>query len=490
MSQIDELREILVGGNAQEIAELRERLENLDQRTRDVAEVLAPAIGEGISKDDQLIEAFKAPVSQSLKSAIRTEPDSYAEILYPVMAPAIRRSISQAISSMLVTINQTIASATSKEGLQLRFEAWRTGVPYGQLALRRSLIYRVEHIYLIDRESGMMVTEYTKAETSILDSDAVSAMFTAIQSFVQDSFSQSEDDRLTDLKVGEYNVWVAHGSKLMLAAVIDGDPPESLKFEMYDVLDGIQSDYAQQIADFDGDNEAFGEVSGRLEPLLQLRAREEPDAEADGAQSQDEPQTPGTRKVLLIAAAAIIALVALYFWAVAANQRLVTETMLAQTPGLAISNVSWEGDKLRVEGLRDPDAEIPFAKLAAHGVTEADLEFATVPFRSLQPAMEMTRLQGELQPPSSLTMHPLEGRISVAGTAPVTWLMQHDARLRQLAMEKRIDYSQLHADTATVLDYIIANYSQALPARQSELLAQLGHQPWHKVPAKTVLQLK
>ncbi|MGI9317373.1 MAG: hypothetical protein ACR2QW_08595, partial [bacterium] len=122
MSQIEELREILVGGNAEEIAKLRERINNLDQRTKDVSEVLAPAIDAGIQHDSKLVDSLAAPVSASLKRAIRKEPDNYAEILFPVMAPAIRRAISEAISSLMVTINQTMASATSAEGIGLRVQ--------------------------------------------------------------------------------------------------------------------------------------------------------------------------------------------------------------------------------------------------------------------------------------------------------------------------------------------------------------------------------
>ena len=153
MSQIDELKQILLGDNSEKLSQLQERLENIDARTRDVAQVLAPAINQGIADNDDLIDALREPVSESLKQAIRVDPAEYANILYPAIAPSIRLAISQAISSLLVTINQTIESATTVSGLGARFESIRTGVPYAELLLRRSLLYRVEHIYLIDRAS-------------------------------------------------------------------------------------------------------------------------------------------------------------------------------------------------------------------------------------------------------------------------------------------------------------------------------------------------
>ena len=118
MSQLDELRQILVGDNSEQLSDLKARIEDLDARTRDVAEVLAPAIDHGIKESDDLLNALKEPVSEGLKQAIRAEPVEYAQILYPAIVPSIRLAISQAISSLLVTINQTVASATTVSGLR------------------------------------------------------------------------------------------------------------------------------------------------------------------------------------------------------------------------------------------------------------------------------------------------------------------------------------------------------------------------------------
>ena len=116
--QIDELRQILAGENAGQLAALKRRIEDIESRTRDVSEVLAPAIRQADSSD--LVASLQKPFSLTLKQAIRSEPNEYAEILYPVMAPSIARAISQAISSMLVTINRTVESATSVDGIKTR----------------------------------------------------------------------------------------------------------------------------------------------------------------------------------------------------------------------------------------------------------------------------------------------------------------------------------------------------------------------------------
>ena len=472
MSQIEELRQILSGSNTEALSELRERIENIDQRTRDVAEVLAPAIDEGMAKNDQLIESLTKPVSMGLKKAIRTEPAAYAEILYPVMAPSIRKAIAQAVSSLMVTINQTMSSATTAEGLGLRIRSWRTGMPYAQLALRESLVYRVVHLYLIERETGMMIAETRAEDATSLDSDAVSAMFAAIQSFVQDSFSQNDEDRLTDLKVCEHKVWVAHSRKLMLACVIDGEPRESLKIELYDTLDDIRGEFATAIEEFNSDTAAFVGVEERLQPLMQSELKQD--------HSKQESQA-SIGSIIVLGLVALALSYWLYTSIVDSAKKSTLEHYLKQTPGVVVTETYWQDDRLVIEGLQDPDAEIPYNILNAHNMPKDSLEFRTIPFRSLETDMEMLRFRNDLQPPAPLVFEVNDGKIWLIGNAPINWLLDNDVRLRQLGADKRLQLGQLKASKASVEIYLATRSVSEDPLLQAKMMDMLTDSPWTDV---------
>lgn len=442
MSQIDELRALIVGANAEQLAELKERIENIEKRTSDVAEVLTPAITAGLKKDGQgLISALKEPVSIGLKQAIRSEPEEFAEILYPAMAPSIRRIISQTISSLLITINRTIESATSAQGIKTRIQSIRTGVPYAELALRQSLLYRVEHVYLIERASGIKIDEVASDQSSSLDSDAVSAMFSAIQSFVQDSFSQDKTAMLTDLKVGEYNVWVAHGPSLMLACVINGDAPESLKEDLYDTLYTIRTQYANQIADFDGDVEGFLGSQELMHPLLQLELK-------DGESGQSGVSTSSSFLPFLFV---FIVLAGLAYYFFDRHSKVSTvEYFLRQTPGIAATDVYWKGGDIVVEGLQDPDAKVPFSVFDAYGIKRDSLVLQTIPFRSLDVNMELQRFRDEFRLPKGVNLAAINNVVHLSGKAPINWLNTNHIRIRQLTADSRLNTSELSASTSSV----------------------------------------
>lgn len=65
IDQIEELRHLIVGDDSEQLAELKLRVENIDSRTRDVAQVLPPAIQQGLKNDGRLIKSLSEPVSES-----------------------------------------------------------------------------------------------------------------------------------------------------------------------------------------------------------------------------------------------------------------------------------------------------------------------------------------------------------------------------------------------------------------------------------------
>jgi OOP family OmpA-OmpF porin len=471
MSQLDELRQIIVGDNTEQLSELKRRIEDVEARTKDVAEVLAPAIDANVKKDDRLIDALKRPVSEGLKQAIRLEPETYADILYPAIAPSIRAAISQAISSMLATINQTIESATSVDSLQVRFKSWRTGIPYSELLLQQSLLYRVEHLYLIDRESGLLIAESGSAHGSLLDSDAVSAMFSAIQSFVQDSFSGDQHDRLTDFKVGSHNVWIAHGPRAMLACVIFGTAPESLKSQLYDTLDGIRTGFASELAEFDGDNSKLSGVENHLQPMMRLQKREEDPTETS--------LKIGTKIIYLIF------VVLLCYWVYLtidkSSKLAALNHYLDATPGVVVTKAYWQNKSIVVDGLQDPDATLPMKTLSAHGITHSNLELRMTPFRSLEIEMELRRFRTELSPPAGTQLQVREGQVVLSGTAPLQWLLDHDRRLRQLATDKRLNISELYASVESIEQYLDSRLRLPNSELRDKTMIQFSETPWTEI---------
>src|SRR5690606_28059021 len=158
--------------------------------------------------------------------SVQRNPQTLVDALFPVIGPAIRKSIREALASMLQTINQTLEHSLSPRSIGWRIEAWRTGQPFAQIVLSRTLLYRIEQIFLIDPRTGLLLAHVLSADLEdAQDGALVSGMLTAIEDFVEDSFGADEDETLESLQVGELTVWLEAGPYALLAAVIRGIPP-------------------------------------------------------------------------------------------------------------------------------------------------------------------------------------------------------------------------------------------------------------------------
>ncbi len=105
------------------------------------------------------------------------------------------------------------------------------------------------------------------------DPTLVSGMFSAIQSYVRDSFKASKEDSLDSLQVGDLEVWVEAGPQAILAAVIRGHAPSSYRETLVKTIEDIHRDFGEALEQFNGDSAPFAAAENRLEACLESHFR-------------------------------------------------------------------------------------------------------------------------------------------------------------------------------------------------------------------------
>ena len=138
-------------------------------------------------------------------------------------------SLAASLSSMLESMNQTLEHSVSWRALQWRLTALRTGKSFAEIVLLNTLVYRVEQVFLIERDSGLLLQHVKSNAVTAKYADMVSGMLTAIRDFARDSFRVSEDEGLDRFQVGDLSVLVEQGPHAILAAVVRGTPPPELR---------------------------------------------------------------------------------------------------------------------------------------------------------------------------------------------------------------------------------------------------------------------
>ena len=162
-------------------------------------------------------------------------------------------------------------------GLKWRWEAWRTGTSFAEVVLKHTLVYRVEHVFLIHRHTSLLIAHAASQDATSQDPQLVSSMLAAIQEFVRDSFSEQQG--LDSLRLGELRVWSEPGRFATLVAVIRGNPPEELHERFRSVLEQIHAERPDALEGFDGDSSGFADVEAALTDCVQLKQEAAPSAQ-------------------------------------------------------------------------------------------------------------------------------------------------------------------------------------------------------------------
>jgi OOP family OmpA-OmpF porin len=410
-----ELCRLLVGLDRPRILQAIERFEEKPQLAEHLSAVLGDAVRLGAARDERLRDALAPLVSQGVRDTVERDPVTFGKALAPAMGPAIRQAVRQMFQSLVEGFERTLEVSFSPRGWKWRFEAWRTGKSFAEVVFLHTLRFRVEHAFLIHHETGLLLLHAAKPNVKSRSADLVSAMLTAIQDFVADAFEAGDGDGLGEFQVGDCSVWVERGQRAVLAAVIRGQAPRSLRGELRSAIEEIELGFARPLAEFDGDPAAFEIARPLLERCLAEQLR-------DDAPRERRRRDLGLPLTLVAGIA-----VALLGWCWLASHREQSRWddflgSLRTAPGIAVTQARRDGERLVVSGLRDPLAADPAALAAAAGLDPGRLDMRWEAFHSGHPSFVIARLERALEPPPGVAFEVYGRTLRVRGRAPLRWI--------------------------------------------------------------------
>jgi OOP family OmpA-OmpF porin len=405
-----ELRSLIVGPEQRQLHTIQARLDDPATQARDVSRVLPVAML--LRRDDpQMTRALAPTVEEAITASVRRNPRPLADALFPIFGPAIRKAIAASLSSMLESLNQTLEHSVSWRALQWRVTAMRTGKPFAEIVLLNTLVYRVEQVFLVERESGLLLQHVKSAAIPAKDADMVSGMLTAIRDFARDSFRVSEDEGLDSFQVGDLSVLVEQGPHAILAAAVRGTPPPELRETLQEAIEQVHARAGEALAAFNGDTAPLEAVRPTLEALLESRFR---------------PRQKGVSPALWVVG--LLILLGIGVWAFStytsrAKWNAYLDALRAEPGIVVVSNGRTDG-KFVVHGLRDPLARDPSALIAGTGLSPDDISGSWQLYQALDPPLVQARARQLLRAPDSVRLSFGSGVLTANGTAPPEWIRE------------------------------------------------------------------
>ena len=431
------------------------------------------------AKDQSVTSALAPRIEAGLRQTVQRNPRILVDILFPIIGPMIRKSIAESFRRLLESLNEGLEHSFTLRGLRWRWEAWRSGRPFSEVVLLHTLEFRVEQVFLIHSESGLLI-DHAALETVVAENpDLVSGMFTALRDFVKDSFRVDEPGSVGELQVGDLTIWAESAPYTTLAAVIRGTAPGELRELLQDTSEKIHRRFGAEFASFDGDQAIGTETHPYLERcLLQKKVPKETPVLAWG----------------VIGALVLIPLLFLGYFAVSnlLEARRFEQYLdaLKREPGIIVTEAERSGGRYNIVGLRDPLAVDPDAIARSFGVAASDLDSSWKSYVSTDDSMVARRARTLLQAPESIRITVSQGVLRLSGSADPDWVNRMQVLIPVLPGVVSVDTSGLSTlQSRWFLDlresieatriYFDAGSSTVAPGEVSKL----------EVLAKTVRQL-
>lgn len=458
-----QLRQLLLNPEQVKIDKLQERLDNPQLYAEDLSKVLPEAIMLlSLQRQGKLTKALLPTIEEAIQLSVKQDINILANAIFPIIGPAIRKAIQVAISTLIQSLNETLDHSLSPQSFKWRLEAKQTGKTFAEVVILRTLLYRVEQVFLIHKNTGLVLQHIVGDLVAAQDADLVSAMLRAIQDFVHDSFSTQQGDGLETLRFGELTIWIEEGSEAILAGVIRGNAPQGLRLVFQDVIEKTHSDFRPQLASFDGDNQPFEPSKEYLEECLQ--------AQYAVKKEKSSPLLP------ILAGSIVVALAAWGFISYQANQRWTAYiNKLNQQPGMVVTGFEKRHGKYQLSGLRDPLAADPLLILQAAKINPQSVVSHWEPYLSFEPSIFTARVHQILKPPPTVSLKIDEnGVLSAQGSADQKWIVDTQKLVKAIPGITnyndqnliQIDYQQLQ-----ILKENIENQTLTFQLGNSKLIA-------------------
>ena len=422
LGKLSELRSLLLGIEEPQLNRFYEKLDNPQVDAEDISGMLPEAIVLRTMKDEQLSEAMVPTVEQAIQSSVKKDINILSQAIFPIIAPATRKAIASALDEMLQSFNYALEHSLSPQSLKWRIEAKQTGKSFAEVVLLRTLVYRVEQVFLIDKQSGLMLQHVVAPKIEAQDPSLVSAMLTAIQDFVKDSFNVRKHEGLHTLEFGELTIWIEQGPSCVLAGIIRGNAPEDLRLVFQDAIEKIHLLLGREFKNFSGDTEQFAASKPYLETCLESHYK-----------NQNK-----TRYIYAWASVGVLA-IALGTWGFfeyRENKRWNNYLQKLQAqPGIVVTKTGKRNGNYFVAGMRDPLAIEPKSLIKQAKLNPKKLDFQWQPFLSLERKFVIKRAKKILQNPKTVAFKLDDsGVLKAMGSATREWILSAREKTPSLSL--------------------------------------------------------
>ena len=435
-TQLYEIRQIITGLDVEDLTRLNKLLKDPDVFSEYIVDFLPASVQKLINNGSVSVSDIAPFVEQAIYESIKKDPQRLADVLYPVMGPAIRKAVAEDIKRMLESVNSVVENSFSLRRLSWRFQALFSGKSYAEVVLSHAYVYRVKQVFLIHRKTGLLLHQVADKNGGVTqDADMVSAMLSAVKDFVKDSFDVADPDNdLKTIQMGDHTIWIEQGPHAILAAIIEGRAPEDFKVVMKETLEIVHFQFISDLENFNGETDIFQKSDHLLRACLKKQERE---------RKKKKPLAIIFLFILLVALAGYIV-----YNFVDENHRFNNFiTKLNATSGIFVDNSKKSYCKRIIFGLKDPYAPDVYQIAGDYGFDTNNLVIHLKPYVSIEPAIVLKRVKTLIEPPAGYHLYFRNGVLRIEGNIAAGWAENVNRKVLTVPGVTKVVFDKIEDET-------------------------------------------
>ncbi|HPS56706.1 MAG TPA: OmpA family protein [Spirochaetota bacterium] len=194
--------------------------------------------------------------------------DELFEAIYPMTGEIISRKISEAFMNLVNYLNEKLEQVTSARSFGYRIKSFFTGIPVSELLLADSLPFIVTEIFMLQKDSGILLVHASRSQDDNIDRDMVGGMLVAINEFAKTAFDGNANKELDEIKYGRRRIIIRSAETFLMAFVVSGAP----SFEFMNSTGSLTAEtrvkYGKKMKKFTGDVSLFAAAGPRFEEFM------------------------------------------------------------------------------------------------------------------------------------------------------------------------------------------------------------------------------
>lgn len=233
------LKELLLTDDRTLIDSLESRIKELEtivEKQENLSKKVNPIIDNKLNTyTKEIPEKLGPTITRSLKNEIENSKDQVVDALYPILGKMIKKFIQREFEILSEKINKQLQKSFSFKNWFRKIKSKVSGVEEESLIIKELVNTEIQEVFVINKDSGILIANFSRTNT--VDKEVLSAMLTAIKSFVEEALKLDKES-LESIEYGTYNIHLQNFGSYYIAVVLhgafDNEHKTKLESKLYD----------------------------------------------------------------------------------------------------------------------------------------------------------------------------------------------------------------------------------------------------------------